>query len=132
MKQTVEEVAREAIHRHYNCNGEYPCEERNYCIYCNGHNTAFDCCECGAEWKAKQSPWISVEERLPYYEDDVLALDSRGEVYFYHRSNDAEVITDDIRWCIYHSAPIIAWMPIPSFDEIIKSSKNVIQRLKNR
>ena len=49
MKQTVEEAAREAIHKHYNCNGTYPCSEREYCEHCNGHNTAFDCCECGAD-----------------------------------------------------------------------------------
>ena len=76
MKQTVEEAARDAIHAHYKCNGEYPCGERDYCEHCNGHNTAFDCCECGAdefkegfisgaEWQSKQSPWISVNERLP-------------------------------------------------------------------
>ena len=67
MKQTVEEAARDAIHAHYKCNGEYPCGERDYCEHCNGHNTAFDCCECGAdefkegfisgvEWQSKQSP----------------------------------------------------------------------------
>lgn len=49
MKQTVEEAAKEAIHAHYNCNGKYPCGERDYCKHCNGHNTAFDCCECGAD-----------------------------------------------------------------------------------
>lgn len=43
MKQTVEEAARDAIHAHYKCNGEYPCGERDYCEHCNGHNTAFDC-----------------------------------------------------------------------------------------
>ena len=31
MKQTVEEAARDAIHAHYKCNGEYPCGERDYC-----------------------------------------------------------------------------------------------------
>lgn len=66
MKQKLEEASKEAIHTHYNCNGKYPCGERNYCEHCNGNNTAFDCCECGAdefkegfiagaEWHAKQS-----------------------------------------------------------------------------
>ena len=83
MKQTVEEAARDAIHAHYKCNGEYPCGERDYCEHCNGHNTAFDCCECGAdefkegfisgaEWQSKQSPWISVKERLPKELESVL------------------------------------------------------------
>ena len=38
MKQTIKEAAREAIHKHYNCNGTYPCSEREYCEHCNGHN----------------------------------------------------------------------------------------------
>jgi hypothetical protein len=86
MKQTVEEAARDAIHAHYKCNGEYPCGERDYCEHCNGHNTAFDCCECGAdefkegfisgaEWQSKQSPWISVNERLPEPNKEVLLYD---------------------------------------------------------
>lgn len=32
MKQTVEEAAREAIHKHYNCNGTYPCSDAEICI----------------------------------------------------------------------------------------------------
>ena len=87
MKQTVEEAARDAIHAHYKCNGEYPCGERDYCEHCNGHNTAFDCCECGAdefkegfisgaEWQSKQSPWISVKERLPEPNKEVLLYDN--------------------------------------------------------
>ena len=86
MKQTVEEAARDAIHAHYKCNGEYPCGERDYCEHYNGHNTAFDCCECGAdefkegfisgaEWQSKQSPWISVKERLPEPNKEVLLYD---------------------------------------------------------
>lgn len=144
MKQTVEEAAREAIHRHYNCNGEYPCGERNYCIYCNGHNTAFDCCECGADefkegfiagadWQSKQSPWISVKERLPEYNKKVIVL--RGDECFislmYNFGSDCWAIGDD------QSNDLIVnekdfWLPIPSFDEIIKANKDVLQRLKNR
>lgn len=89
MKQTVEEAARDAIHAHYKCNGEYPCGERDYCEHCNGHNTAFDCCECGAdefkegfisgaEWQSKQSPWISVKERLPEPNKEVLLYDKNS------------------------------------------------------
>ena len=74
MKQALEEVAKEAIHKHYGCNGTYPCSERDYCEHCNGHNTAFDCCECGAdefkegfiagaEWQLNKSPWIIVKKQ---------------------------------------------------------------------
>lgn len=49
MKQTLEQAVKEAIHKHYNCNGKYPCTEREYCQYCGGHNSAYDCGECGAD-----------------------------------------------------------------------------------
>lgn len=75
MKQTIKEAAREAIHKHYNCNGTYPCSEREYCEHCNGHNTAFDCCECGADefkegfiaganWRIN-SVWHKTKDELP-------------------------------------------------------------------
>lgn len=144
MKQTVEEAEKEAIYKHYNCNGEYPRGERNYCIYCNRHNTAFDCCECGAdefkegfiagaEWKAKQSPWISVKERLPGYNKKVIVL--RGDECFislmYNFGSDCWTIGDDQSNDLLVSEKDF-WLPIPSFDEIIKANKDVLQRLKNR
>lgn len=75
MKQTVEEAAKNAIHDYYKCNGEYPCGERDYCEHCNGHNTAFDCCECaadefkegfiaGAEWQSNQIKSIILDDTL--------------------------------------------------------------------
>ena len=55
MKQTVEEVAREAAEDCYECHYDDSLEMRlvkEAFIY-------------GAEWQSKQSPWISVKERLP-------------------------------------------------------------------
>lgn len=40
-----EEMLREAVHQHYQCNGEYACEERAYCRFCDGENIAHDCDE---------------------------------------------------------------------------------------
>lgn len=46
----IEKAARKAVRNHYQCDGKYPCEERDYCEFCNGHNSAFDCKEgCGAD-----------------------------------------------------------------------------------
>ena len=45
----IEKAASSAVVENYGCNGEYPCTERNYCIFGNGQNTAFDCHECGAD-----------------------------------------------------------------------------------
>ncbi len=40
-----EEMLREAVHDHYQCNGKYACEERAYCRFCDGENIAHDCDE---------------------------------------------------------------------------------------
>lgn len=138
MKQTLEEAAKEAIHAHYNCNGKYPCGERNYCEHCNGHNTAHDYCECGAdefkegfiacaEWHAKQSPWISVEERLPDYEGKVLVLyEYEGEMQIQELFYIGEKIM------VFGSSEVLAWMPIPSFDEILEANRDVLERIKEK
>lgn len=140
MKQTIKEAAKEAIHAHYNCNGKYPCGERNYCEHCNGHNTAHDCCECGAdefkegfiagaEWQAKQSPWISVEERLPETDDNVFYtnfLSGALGVGFYINNNWYEAYTGNVIYGVTH------WMPIPSFDEILEANRDVLERIKEK
>lgn len=49
-REQIEKAAKEAVQDHFQCNGKYPCEARNYCEFCNGHNSAFDCNEdCGAD-----------------------------------------------------------------------------------
>lgn len=48
-RKQIEKEANEAIHKHYNCNGKYPCKENDDCMYCNGQNTAYDCNECRAD-----------------------------------------------------------------------------------
>jgi hypothetical protein len=144
MKQTVEEAARDAIHAHYKCNGEYPCGERDYCEHCNGHNTAFDCCECGAdefkegfisgaEWQSKQSPWISVNERLPeesgyYFITDGAVVE---KVYFFKKWNKFAEI-EEYPHLFYDEGVIKAWFPIPSFDEILESNRDVLERIKEK
>lgn len=140
MKQTVEEAARDAIHAHYKCNGEYPCGERDYCEHCNGHNTAFDCCECGAdefkegfisgaEWQSKQSPWISVKERLPENNTVVLTRGAYGFLICQLSSLgewETGANVNKERLGITH------WMPIPSFDDILESNRDVLERIKEK
>lgn len=137
MKQTVEEAARDTIHAHYKCNGEYPCGERDYCEHCNGHNTAFDCCECGAdefkegfisgsEWQSKQSPWISVNERLPEELESVLVRTNYEGRYYYEVA-----FVMNGKWVCHNSKPIY-WMPIPSFNEILEANRDVLERIKEK
>lgn len=68
MKQTVEEVAREAAEDCYECHYDDSLEMRlvkEAFIY-------------GAEWQSKQSPWISVKERLPEPNKEVLLYDKNS------------------------------------------------------
>lgn len=144
MKQTIKEAAREAIHKHYNCNETYPCSEREYCEHCNGHNTTFDCCECGAdefkegfitgaEWQTKQSPWISVKGRLPEEGQKVFVLvmcygtPCIREEKFCRNSN-----LDKKGMWIHGNSIVLAWFPIPSFDEILEANKDVLERIKEK
>ncbi len=49
-REDIKKAGVQAVRDNYNCNGKYPCEERDYCEFCNGHNSAFDCKEdCSAD-----------------------------------------------------------------------------------
>lgn len=141
MKQTVDEDVREAIHAHYNCNGKYPCGERDYCKHCNGHNTAFDCGECGAdefkggliagaEWQANQSPWINVKERLPEEYEYYIVTD--GEIVFvaYFLKHLSKFARKEYPHLPYDDGVVKLYMPIPSFDEILEANRDVLERIK--
>ena len=149
MKQTVKEAAKEAIHKHYNCNGAFPCSEREYCEHCGGNNTAFDCCECGAdefkdgfiagaEWKAKQSSWISVEERLPEQNELVLCrMVSNGAIVsgyiFIGDKKTPRVATQgSFEFEDWNDYECDMWMSIPSFDDILNANKDVLERIKEK
>ena len=132
MKQTIKEAAREAIHKHYNCNGTYPCSEREYCEHCNGHNTAFDCCECGAdefkegfiygaEWQSKQSPWISVKEKAGCdTSDDCIVMVANGDIFKAYFSSKNKWMKSNGGYYDEVIDDVVAWMPIPSFDDILE------------
>lgn len=149
MKQTVEEIVKEAIHAHYNCNETYPCSEREYCEHCGGNNTAFDCCECGADefkdgfiagakWQTEQSPWISVEERLPEQNELVLCrMVSNGAIvsgYIVVSSGRAPYVVTDggFEFEDWNDYECDMWMSIPSFDDILKANRNIQKQIKNK
>ena len=120
MKQTVEEAARGYSN---DCrNRQRHCEP--YCIV--------DFIS-GAEWQSKQSPWISVKEKAGCdTSDDCIVMVANGDIfkaYFssknkWMKSNDGhydEVIDD-----------VVAWFPIPSFDEILEANRDVLERIKEK
>lgn len=83
----------------------------------------------GAEWQAKQSPWININDRLPENKDEVLVLNRMNISGKYFVSSDSY---DGKEWAVNLAMHYtrVAWMPIPSFDEILEASKDVLQRMK--
>lgn len=130
MKQTVEEAAR---------------EYRDFMVKDNGGSQydfvsgdIKDAFKDGAEWQAKQSPWISVEERLPPCSDEdlfLLGIDSRGvenipDVGYMHYSKDNNPRKD--LFVCGELIEVTHWMPIPTFDQVLEANKDVLQRIKEK
>lgn len=71
----------------------------------------------GAEWKAKQSPWISVEDRLPDNQDIVLVRGEYGGkcTAYLHGKNSGFITYGEDAYKVF--GEITHWMPIPKFDE---------------
>lgn len=113
MKQTLEEAARKYADENSWIPEElHDSEVPDYMEHFAKHFIA------GAEWHAKQSPWISVEEQLPNYKEEVLVLyEYEGRIQiqqsFYLGEKDWK----------FGSNKILAWMPIPSFDEILEANR---------
>lgn len=93
----------------------------------------------GAEWHAKQPLWISVEERLPEDSQEVLIL--RTYIGAKSRERRYEVFTQTFfkeygfEICETRKElkeKVLAWMPIPSFDEILEVNRDVLERIKEK
>ena len=80
----------------------------------------------GAEWQSKQSPWISVKERLPEELESVLVLSNYEGKYLY----EVAFIMNG-KWICHNNKPAY-WAPIPSFDEILEANKDVLERIKEK
>ncbi len=63
--------------------------------------------------EADKSDWISVKERLPEFEEEVLVTNEKNkEIWFCHRSNAPSVKTAEYEFCNY------MWMPVTHWQEI--------------
>jgi hypothetical protein len=74
MKQTVEEAAKEYAELIVKPQEMYLSFEGVYSL----KEDLFNSFSAGAEWQAKQSPWISVKERLPEPNKEVLLYDKNS------------------------------------------------------
>ena len=122
MKQTVEEAARENIlfnHR----TADRTLSGKNLAQF--GEINFIQ----GAEWHAKQSPWISVEDRLPEANTMVLTKGAYGFLICYLSTLgewETGANVNEERLGITH------WMSIPSFDEILEANRDVLERIKEK
>ena len=124
MKQTVEEAAKEYWDSWLKNN---PNADKTRIV---SLGFAF---KAGAEWQSKQSPWISVKERLPEEGQKVFVLTmccgvSRILIERFYKTN---AFDKDNRW-IFGNSIVLAWFPIPSFDDILEANRDVLERIKQK
>ena len=102
----------------------------------------------GIEWQKKQSPWISIEKRLPdkgqrvlvgflyYYKYDDREAESRKHIDVFTYENGIWITDSDISYLgksvEKDDIKVICWMPIPSFDEILEANRDVLERIKEK
>lgn len=112
MKQTLEEAAKQELISSYAVVGD----RGGFTELLYNYNAMLNMFRKGAEWHAKQSPWIRVEDRLPETND--------GQSLY-----EVIVVTADRRFLVVinteveHLVGLLGvthWMPIPSFDEILE------------
>lgn len=124
MRQTVEEAAREYWNSWLKSN---PNIDKTRIV---SLGFAF---KAGAEWQAKQSPWISVEDKAGCdTSDDCIVMVLNGDIFRAYFSSENKWMK---RNCGYYDEVIddvVAWFPIPSFDEILEANKDVLQRIKEK
>lgn len=134
MKQTLELAAINELFF------SYACTSRNLSfeglVY--DRNAMLNMFRKGAEWQARQSLWISVNERLPEENTSVFfavewnALHKVGCFVGLYSGNGYWESEYNI---FLPDSPIVHvthWMPIPSFDEILEANKDVLERIKEK
>ena len=125
MKQTVEEAAREHQTHFEICDAEGTISG-----FINGmYKQSYESFISGAEWQSKQSPWISVKERLPENNTVVLTRGAYGFLICQLSSLgewETGANVNKERLGITH------WLPIPSFDEILEANRDVLERIKEK
>lgn len=123
MKQTLEEAAQSMAYNKMPDWGGLPALAKKYFIK-------------GAEWQAKQSPWISVEERLPEPDKEVLLYDKNSIRHYVIGWLRRDKGYNKGMWALSNGwvedKDITHWMPIPSFDEILEANKDVLERIKEK
>lgn len=133
MKQTLEEAAINELFF------SYACTSRNlsFAGLVYDRNAMLNMFRKGAEWQAKQSPWISVKERLPEENTGVffaVVWKDLHKGYFVGVYYGSGYWGSEYRIFLPNSliSKVTHWMPIPSFDEILEANRDVLERIKEK
>ena len=132
MKQTVEEAAREHQSHFEICD-----TEGTISGFINGvHKQSYESFIAGAEWQYKQSPWISVKERLPEEGNPVLIRLKDGVIriacYDIEEDSNIDFWNDNYAYETFEPWDVTHWKEIPSFDEILEANRDVLERIKKK
>ena len=120
MKQTVEEAAR-----------RYSNDCRNRQLHCEPY-CIVDFIS-GAEWQSKQSPWISVKEKAGCdTSDDCIVMVANGDIFKAYFSSKNKWMKSNRGYYDEVIYDAVAWMPIPSFDDILEANRDVLERIKEK
>lgn len=132
MKQTVEEAAKECRRTTAQSMGVYA--QYHSIDECPNHGITYDeIAEAafikGAEWQAKQSPWISVEDAIPNKQAKGMC-----QVKYVDGSIEEMAMREVNKWIYPYikTGYVTHWKPIPSFDEILEANKDVLERIKEK
>ena len=125
MKQTIEEIAYDYATNKTRFRKDV-LKEVDTDNYVSRHADCMEDFQCGIQWQVKQSPWISVEERLPECNTEVVIYHEYkfyvGFMYYSMKSNWWRVSEDERTDMIVNEDDF--WMSIPSFDEITRSQQS--------
>lgn len=137
MKQTVEEAAYDYATNKTKFRKDV-LKEVDADTYVSRHADSMEDFQCGAEWQSKQSPWISVKERLPEPNKLVLCrMVSNGAIvsgYIVVSPGRSPYVATDggFEFEDWNDYECDMWMPIPSFEGILEANKDVLERIKEK
>lgn len=127
MKQTLEEAAKEElIHCYsnkYNGNGAFE----------YGQEAMLNMFYKGAEWHSRQLPWINVEDKAGCdTSDDCIVMVMNGDIFRAYFSSGNKWMKNNGGHYDEVIDDVVAWFPIPSFDEILEANRDVLERIKEK
>ena len=128
--KTVEEAAMDFANYESNNLDKLPFKVKNVVDYDNGLTRGF---KAGAEWQAKQSPWISVKDKAGCdTSGDCIVMVVNGDIFKAYFSSENKWMKSNGGYYDEVIDDVVAWFPIPSFDEILEVNKDVLERIKER